>query len=159
VVACFSRLVIQGDRKVTCTKHVTVVALYVTFGNYFHLAKMLFHFNHQIQLIIYILPTHMFWSSLDHLQVVTPLAQGDRKVTQPVLDTCAICQKINYIQIRKKQGYIKCWKCPPLSAMHAFTLCLMFDATRWRVSAVTGNGSPDEILSNCLAQENREMYP
>jgi hypothetical protein len=22
-----------------------------------------------------------------------------------------------------------------------------------------GNGSPDEILSICLAQENREMYP
>jgi hypothetical protein len=29
-----------------------------------------------------------------------------------------------------------CWKCPPRSAMHAFTLFLMFDATRWIVSAV-----------------------
>jgi hypothetical protein len=33
------------------------------------------------------------------------------------------------------------------------------DETWWSVSAVTGNGSPDEILSICLAQENREMYP
>jgi hypothetical protein len=59
----------------------------------------------------------------------------------------------------KKQCYIKHWKRPPHSAMHAFTLFLMFDATRWRVSAVTGNGSPDEILSICLAQDNQEMYP
>jgi hypothetical protein len=59
----------------------------------------------------------------------------------------------------KKQCYIKCWKCPPRSAMRAFILFHMFDATRWRVSAVTVNGSPDEILSICLAQENREMYP
>jgi hypothetical protein len=40
--------------------------------------------------------------------------------------------------------------------MHAFTLFLMFDATRF---CSDGNGLPDEILSICLAQENREMYP
>jgi hypothetical protein len=27
------------------------------------------------------------------------------------------------------------------------------------VSAVTGNGLPDKILSICLAQEDQEMYP
>jgi hypothetical protein len=59
----------------------------------------------------------------------------------------------------KNQCYIKCWKYLPRSAMHTFTLFLMFDATRWRVPAVTVNRSPDEILSTCLSQENREMYP
>jgi hypothetical protein len=34
----------------------------------------------------------------------------------------------------------------------------MYDATRWTVSAATGNGSPDEILSNWLAQEDGVMY-
>jgi hypothetical protein len=38
---------------------------------------------------------------------------------------------------QKKKCYIKCWKCPPLSAMQAFTFFLMSDATRWRLSAVT----------------------
>jgi hypothetical protein len=52
--------------------------------------------------------------------------QGDRKVMQ--LDTCSICQKINYIQIRKQTTM--CWKCPPRSAMHAFTLFIMFYVTR-----------------------------
>jgi hypothetical protein len=37
----------------------------------------------------------------------------------------------------KKRCYFECWKCPPNSAMHAFTLFLMFDAAWWRVSAVT----------------------
>jgi hypothetical protein len=37
----------------------------------------------------------------------------------------------------KKQCCIKCWKCPQRSAMHAFTLFLMLDATRRRVSAAT----------------------
>jgi hypothetical protein len=32
---------------------------------------------------------------------------------------------------------MKCWKCPPRSAIHAFTLFLMFDATRRRVSCIT----------------------
>jgi hypothetical protein len=89
------------------------------------------------------------------------LIQGDQKVTQPIPDTCSICEKnkLNRNEETKKQCYIKCWKCPPRSAMHTFTLFLMSDATRWRVSAVTGNGSPDEISSICLEQENREMYP
>jgi hypothetical protein len=34
---------------------------------------------------------------------------------------------------QKKKRYIKCWKCPLRSAMHAFTLFLMLDANRWRV--------------------------
>jgi hypothetical protein len=57
--------------------------------------------------------------------------QDGLKVTQPIPDTCSICQKINYVEIRKqKQCYIKCWKCPPRSAIHAFTLFLRFDATQ-----------------------------
>jgi hypothetical protein len=28
---------------------------------------------------------------------------GDRKVTQPIPDACYICQKINYIEIRKQK--------------------------------------------------------
>jgi hypothetical protein len=35
----------------------------------------------------------------------------------------------------------------------------MFDATQGRVSAVTRNGSPDDMLLICLALENWEMYP
>jgi hypothetical protein len=31
----------------------------------------------------------------------------------------------------------KCWKYPPCSSKHAFTLFLMFDATQWKVHAVT----------------------
>jgi hypothetical protein len=38
-------------------------------------------------------------------------SQFDRKVTIP--DTCYICQKMNYTEI-KKQSYMKCCKCPPL---------------------------------------------
>jgi hypothetical protein len=51
---------------------------------------------------------------------------------------------------------MKFWKCPPRSAMHVFTpsSCLMQPGF-----CMTGNGSPDRILSFCLAQENREMYP
>jgi hypothetical protein len=30
--------------------------------------------------------------------------------------------------------FLKCWKYPSLSVMYAFTLFLVFDATRWRVS-------------------------
>jgi hypothetical protein len=91
--------------------------------------------------------------------------QSDWKVMQTIPDTCSICQKINYIEIKKKQKkrcYIKCWKCPLHSVMHAITVFLMSDATRWRVSACFlyhRNGSPDEILSIFLAQENQEMYP
>jgi hypothetical protein len=43
--------------------------------------------------------------------------------------------------------------------MHAFTLFLKFDATPWRVSAVTGNGSPDEILSICLDKRIGKCIP
>jgi hypothetical protein len=57
---------------------------------------------------------------------------GWSKVKQPIPDTCYICQKTNCKEI-KKQSYIKCWKSLLRSAMHAFTLFLLFDATRWRV--------------------------
>jgi hypothetical protein len=64
----------------------------------------------------------------------TVIIQGDWEVTQLILDTCSICQKINYIEIRKqKKSFIKCCECPPRSAIHAFTLFLVFDGTRWRV--------------------------
>jgi hypothetical protein len=60
--------------------------------------------------------------------------QSDLKVTQPIPDTCSICQKINYIEVRKQTNVIlSVWKCPPRSAMNVFTLFLMFDATRWIV--------------------------
>jgi hypothetical protein len=38
-----------------------------------------------------------------------------------------------YWNQKKKQCYIRYWKCPLRSAMHAFTLYLVFVATRWRV--------------------------
>jgi hypothetical protein len=47
--------------------------------------------------------------------------QCDRKVTQSILDTCCICQKIKYTEIRK-QCYTSCWKCLPRSAVHASRL-------------------------------------
>jgi hypothetical protein len=31
------------------------------------------------------------------------LVQGDRKVTQPIPNTCPICQNVNYIGIRKQK--------------------------------------------------------
>jgi hypothetical protein len=72
------------------------------------------------------------FTKLSH-HVFEYVIQSERKVTQPIPDTCSICQKINYIFIRKqKQCNIKCCKCPPRSAMHAFNLFLMSDGTRWR---------------------------
>jgi hypothetical protein len=32
--------------------------------------------------------------------------QGDRKVTQPIPDTCSLCQKINCIEIRKQKNNV-----------------------------------------------------
>jgi hypothetical protein len=32
-----------------------------------------------------------------------PFLQGDRKVKQPIPDTCSVCQKINYTAIRKQK--------------------------------------------------------
>jgi hypothetical protein len=29
--------------------------------------------------------------------------QGDRKVMQPITDTCSVCQEINYIEIRNQK--------------------------------------------------------
>jgi hypothetical protein len=48
--------------------------------------------------------------------------QGDRTVTQPISDTSSIYKKINYVENKKrKQCYIKCWRCSPRLAMHIFT--------------------------------------
>jgi hypothetical protein len=52
------------------------------------------------------------------------------KVTQTNSDTCSICQKTNYIEIRKINDSVGN---VPLSAMHAFTVLLMFDASKGRV--------------------------
>jgi hypothetical protein len=84
--------------------------------------------------------------------------QGDRKVTQPIPDTCFICKKINYIEIRKQCGI---WVGKNIHrvqrCMHLlFSSCLMQPDEEFLCH---GNGLPDEILSICLAQENREMYP
>jgi hypothetical protein len=70
--------------------------------------------------------------------------QGDRKFTQHIPDTCSIYQKINSIEIRKQKQRRS--KVDRNGFCHACFLC-------------HGNGSPDEILSICLAKENREMYP
>jgi hypothetical protein len=60
------------------------------------------------------------------------------KSHNPFLTHVLFVKKINYTEIRKqKTTFIKCCKCLPRSAMHAFNLFLVFDATRWRVSAVT----------------------
>jgi hypothetical protein len=85
--------------------------------------------------------------------------QDDRKVTQPIPDTCSICQKINYTNHKTKNNVI-------LNVenvhrvqrrMHSlFSSCLMQPSEEFLCHR---NGSPDDILSICLAQENREMYP
>jgi hypothetical protein len=85
--------------------------------------------------------------------------QDDRKVTQPIPDTCSICQKIKYIEIRKQKNNIilsvgnvhRVQRC-----MHSlFSSCLMQPGEDFLCH---GNGLPDEILSICLTQKNREMY-
>jgi hypothetical protein len=35
--------------------------------------------------------------------ILFSIIQSDRKVTQPILDTCCVCQKINYIETRKQK--------------------------------------------------------
>jgi hypothetical protein len=89
----------------------------------------------------------------------TTLIQGERKATQPIPDTCSIFQKINYIEIRKKSNVI-------LSAgnVHRVQRCMhsLFSSSLMQTGKefpCQGNGSPDEILSMCLAQEKRKMYP
>jgi hypothetical protein len=84
--------------------------------------------------------------------------QSDLKVTQPIPNTCCICQKIILKSENKKQ-HIKGWKCPPFSAMHAFSLFLMSDACFLCPASCFHSGSPDQILFICLAQENKVMYP
>jgi hypothetical protein len=91
--------------------------------------------------------------------VLAVYIQGDRKVAQPIPDTCSVCQKINYIEIRKQRNNVilsvgnvhRVQRC-----MHSFfSSCLMQPGEEFLYNR---NGSPDEILSICLVQENREMY-
>jgi hypothetical protein len=86
--------------------------------------------------------------------------QGDRKVTQPIPNTCSVCEQINYTAIRKQISVKKSagnvhrvQRC-----MHSlFPSCLIQPVEEF---LCLGNDSPDEILLLiCLAQENREMYP
>jgi hypothetical protein len=91
------------------------------------------------------------------------LLQDDRKVTQHIPDICSICQKITLkleIKLRWKQKTIlfcvgnvhRVQRC-----MHSlFSSCLMQPGEEFLCH---GNGSPDEILSICLTQENRELCP
>jgi hypothetical protein len=79
----------------------------------------------KIQIIWFKMMSNML---LNSFKMHRPKKKGDRKVTQsPIRDACFISQKINYTEFRKKRCYIECWKCPPRSAMHAFTLFLMFE--------------------------------
>jgi hypothetical protein len=73
-------------------------------------------------------------------------------------DTYSICQKINYIEI-KKQCYINVHRVK--RCMHSlFSSCLMqrndFCPAHFLCHR---NGSPGKILLICLAQENQKMYP
>jgi hypothetical protein len=86
--------------------------------------------------------------------------QADQTVMQPIPEACSICQKTNYIEIWKKKkkvilsvGNVHCIQ----RCMHSlFSSYLMqpSEGFLWH-----GKGSPDEILSICLEQENRKMYP
>jgi hypothetical protein len=55
---------------------------------------------------------------------------------------CSESLRAREIRKQKKSCYVKCWKCPPRSATRALPL-FMSDATRWRASAVTATGSPE----------------
>jgi hypothetical protein len=51
------------------------------------------------------------------------------------------------LHLNQKKSSTKCWKCPHASRNPVQRICS------------DGNGSPDEIMSICLVQQNREMYP
>jgi hypothetical protein len=79
---------------------------------------------------------------------------------QPIPDSCSVCQKINYIEIRKQKNYVilsvgnvhRVQRC-----MHSiFSSCLMQLGEEFLCH---GNSSADEMLSICLAQENWELRP
>jgi hypothetical protein len=61
----------------------------------------------------------------------TPLYRVIEKSHYPLL-THVLFAKINYVEIRRKKNSVilECWECPPRSVMHAFSLFLVFDATR-----------------------------
>jgi hypothetical protein len=57
-------------------------------------------------------------------------------------------KKITLESENKRQCDIKCWKCPWCSAIYSFAFFLMFDASRWRVSAVMF-GMPSSLFCFC----------
>jgi hypothetical protein len=91
------------------------------------------------------------------LEYITPDIQYDRKVTQPILDTRSIFQKIKYIEIRKKKTML--YKMLEMPAAFNDSSFPHVWCTSVKSFCSDQNSSPDEILSICLAQENREMYP
>lgn len=80
--------------------------------------------------------------------------QDDLKVTQPILKTCSVCQEVNFMKLENKTNYILC--CIQRHTNLLFSSCLMQTIEAFLCH---GNGSPDEIFSICLSNENREMHP
>jgi hypothetical protein len=86
------------------------------------------------------------------------LTQIDRKVTQPIPDTTSICQRTNHIKI--KNSVLLCWKSPPCSIMHAFTLFLISEVknscsnrksfTRRSTVYLFGTGESGNVTLNSL---------
>jgi hypothetical protein len=74
--------------------------------------------------------------------------QDDRKVTQPIPDTCSICQK-------KKKNYTEIIK--QKTILHQ----VLEMSTASTLSSLNTEGRPERFLSCTLplAQENGEMYP
>jgi hypothetical protein len=87
-----------------------------------------------------------------------------KKSRNPFL-TCFICQKINYIEIRKQKKNNVILSVGNVhhiqQSMHSlFSSCLMqLNGFCLAHFPCHGNSSPDEILLICLAQEIWEMYP
>jgi hypothetical protein len=70
------------------------------------------------------------WITWVHKSLPLWIIRDHQKVKQPIPGTCYVCQKINYIKMRKKRRcFIKCRKRPSRSVMHEFTLFPMSDAT------------------------------
>jgi hypothetical protein len=86
------------------------------------------------------------------------LIQGDLKVMKQITDTYSIFQKINYNKIRKQKKTMLYFLLEMSTAFSdaCFSSRLMQSGEEFLCH---GNGSPDEILSICSAQENREMFP
>jgi hypothetical protein len=86
-------------------------------------------------------------------------SQGDQKFKQPISDKLYLSNNKLHCNQKRKIMLIKCLKCSPHSAMQAFIFYLKLDMKPGEDFLCHRNGSPHEILSICLVQENREMYP